>query len=300
MLGTTMRRRRVANLSAAAALALALTLAGCARKDGATTSPTGGGNAALGNAPSGSATASPGTSPGGGTSTSTSTDGSTSPGGGTSTGTGGGGSGGGNSGPPYPGEAKSYGLEILKAVGAKDHPRLGTLADANTVNYSKQYANKNASWTYVYCEVSGVQTNCYYYNQAGDVAQVGMITAKLGKIGAGTLVYLDVSEFRKNPTDYVAAFVAIWTYGGTYARVVSLSSPSIADHFINGVGKLSAGGGGTTTSAPHPCATNSGKTCVDASVVGGSLNLPVQHFIIDPSKVSAGKPNGIIGYEPQT
>jgi hypothetical protein len=280
MVGDALRRRSGMILSAAAAMALALTLTAC----GSNPNPSDSGNAALGNAPSSSASASPGTSPSNA---------------GTNSGGTGGGSGGG-SGPSYPKDAKSYGLEILKAVAAKDYTRLGNLADANTVNYSKQYASKNASWTNTNCDLSGPQTNCYYYNQTGDVAQVGMTTAKLGNPGAGTLVYLDQSTFPNDPSSYVSAFSNIWTNGGSYARMVSLSSASITDHFVNGVGKLNAGGGGIQASAPHSCTTNASKTCIDVSAVGGSLNLPIQHFIVDTTKVSAGKPNGIIGYEPQT
>lgn len=208
-----------------------------------------------------------------------------------------GGGGGGTQAPLYPSDAKTYGLEILKAIGNKDNARLAALADLNTVNYAQQYQNKNAQWTYTDC-ANGTTTSCHYYNQTGDIAMVGMITAKLGQAGAGNSVYLDQSTYPTDPSGYVSSFVSNWT-GDNYARMVALSSTSIADHF-RPLTKFGTYGGGFTPSAPHPCVTNASKTCVDVSATGGTQNLPTQHFIVDPAKISAGKPNGITGYEPQT
>jgi hypothetical protein len=206
--------------------------------------------------------------------------------------------GGGNQAPSFPNDAKSYGLEILKAIGNKDNARLAALADLNTVNYAQQYQNKNAQWTNTDCSNSTPTTSCNYYNQTGDIASVGMTVAKLGKAGAGVSVYVEGGSYPKDASGYVLAFGSSWE-SGSYVKMVSLSNSSIADHF-KPVAKFSSVNAGITTSAPHPCATNSSKTCVDLQQVGGTANLPIQHLIVDTSKISAGKPNGIVGYEQAT
>src|SRR5215470_12305011 len=124
-------RRRVGMLSMAAVIAIGLTACG----------KSGGGNSALGEAPATSGLAgggSPNTSPSPGANASP-TNGN------------GGGNGGGGGGATatqsslYPKDAKSYGLEILKAIANKDNTRLVALSSQNTANYAQQqnYASKN-------------------------------------------------------------------------------------------------------------------------------------------------------------
>jgi hypothetical protein len=212
----------------------------------------------------------------------------------TSGGGGGGGSGGGQQGPYYPSDAKTYGLEILKAIGNKDNVRLTALADLNTVNYAQQYQNRNAQWTNTDCGGGGT-TTCNYYNQTGDIAMVGMTTAKLGSAGAGVSVYVEGGSYPTDAGNYVLTFGSSWE-SGSYAKMVALSSNSIANH-VQTLPKFSSVSAGITVGSPHPCATNGSKTCVELSQVGGIANLPSRSFIVDMTKISAGKPNGIIGYE---
>jgi hypothetical protein len=270
--------RRATMLSAAAVLALALSACGKS-----------GGSSALGDAPPGSPTAvatSPNTSP--------------SPGSTTSGGGGGGGGGGGTAtqSPLYPKDAKSYGLEVLKAIANKDNTRLIALSSQNTANYAQiqGYSKYTGSWTNTDC-TGGPNPTCSYYDQTGDLAQVGLDASKLGNQGAGSYVTIEGGTYATNASSYVSAFGSAWE-SGAYARMVSLSSNSIADHF-KATQTLTAGGAsGITTMGPHPCAKTAGKTCVDLVGVGGTANPPCQHLIIDTSRISAGKPNGIIGYEP--
>ena len=280
MAATTMGRR-TALLSAAAVLALAVTACG----------KGGGGNSALGDAPPGSPTAnatSPNTSP--------------NPGATATSGSGGGGGGGGGTtattSPAYPKDAKSYGLEILKAIAKPDDARLVALSSLNVATYvqGQPYQNKNSQWTNTDC-TSGPNTTCSYYNQTGDLAQVGMDVAKLGGQGAGSFATIESGTYPKDAASYVYAFGGAWIYG-SYARMVSLSSVSIADHFKATQTFTAAGAAGYSNSAAHPCASNSSKTCVDLIPVGGTTNPPYQHLIVDTARISAGKPNGIIGYEP--
>jgi hypothetical protein len=277
MAATTMRRHAML-LSAAAVLALAI--AGCGKSSG--------GNSALGDAPPGS--------PGSTTSSNPSPNPATQ----NSGGGGGGGGGGGTAtqSPLYPKDAKSYGLEILKAIANKDNGRLVSLSSLNTANYAQtqNYSSKNGQWTNTDC-TSGSSPMCSYYNQTGDIAQVGMDAAKLGAQGAGTSVYIEGGTYAKDATSYVYAFGGAWI-SGAYAHMVSLSSNAIADHFKSTQTFTAAGAAGYTTGTAHPCATNSSKTCVDLMPVGGTTNPPYQHLIVDMSRISAGKPNGIIGYEP--
>src|SRR5262245_37569580 len=115
-------RRRVGMLSMAAMLAAGLTACG----------KSGGGNSALGDAPPTSGLAggsTPNTSPSPGANASP-TNGS---------GNGGGGGGGATAtqSPLYPKDAKTYGLEILKAIANKDNARLISLSSQNTANYAQ-------------------------------------------------------------------------------------------------------------------------------------------------------------------
>jgi hypothetical protein len=270
--------RRATMLSAAAVLALALGACG----------KSGGGSSAIGDAPPGSPTAvgtPPNTSP--------------SPGG-TSGGGGGGGGGGGTAtqSPLYPKDAKSYGLEILKAIANKDNNRLVSLSSQNTANYAQTqgYSKYTGSWTNTDCTGGGNPT-CSYYDQTGDLAQVGLDASKLGNAGAGSYVTIEGDSFSKDAAAYVGAFGNAWQ-SGSYARMVSLSSNSIADHFKATQTFTAAGAAGISYSAAHPCAHTAGKTCVDLMPVGGTTNPPYQHLIVDTSRIAAGKPNGIIGYEP--
>jgi hypothetical protein len=214
----------------------------------------------------------------------------------TTQGTGGGGNGGGGGGAttsPYPSDAKSYGLEILKAIANKDNVRLKALTDTNTVNYVLQqlYQNKNGQWTYISC-TNGTTTSCHYYNQTGDTAQVGMTTSQLGNPGAGNSVYIQGDNFPTDPSGYVLAFVSSWM-GGNYDRMVALSSTSVAG-YAQGQTTPKVGKVGSAYSC------GSGKTCVDAGsdIAGGVAYPPYFHFVIDTAKISAGKPNGITGYLP--
>jgi hypothetical protein len=272
--------RRATMLSAAAVLALALGACG----------KSGGGSSAIGDAPPGSPTAvgtSPNTSP--------------SPGG-TSGGGGGGGGGGGTAtqSPLYPKDAKSYGLEILKAMASNDKTRVIALSSQNVYSYAQtqNYLTKNGQWTNTDC-TSGGSPMCSYYNQTGDIAQVGLDASKLGAQSAGTSVYIEGGTFPKDPGSYVSAFLSAWSFG-SYAKTVSLSSPSIADHFKATPPYSSVGAAGIPQT-PKPCPSpNASKTCVDIYQQGGTATLPTQHLIIDTARISAGKPNGIIGYLPAT
>jgi len=274
-------RRRVGMLSVAAVTAIGLTACG----------KSGSGNSALGDAPATSGLAggsSPNTSP--------------SPGANASPTNGNGGSGGGGGAtatqsPLYPKDAKTYGLEILKAIANKDNGRLVSLSNLNAANYAQQqnYASKNGQWTNSDC-TSGSTPACSYYNQTGDIAVVNLDASKLGSQGAGSSVSIEGSNYPQGPANYIGSFVYDWSYG-PYVRMVSLSSNAIADHFkaLPSYGSVGASGAGGT---PYPCAHTAGKTCVDVIQQGGTATMPVQHFIVDMTRITAGKPNGIIGYEP--
>jgi hypothetical protein len=266
-------RLRRAAMAAVAAGVLALTACGSKPSD-VTVEPTGQGQ--LGDAPS--ATPSPTAD---GTPAATTT-------------TGGGGGGGTTS--PYPSSAKDYGLEILKAIANNNDARIVDLSSLSTAQYVQQqnYKSKNGQWTYTDCQ-SGSTQSCHYYNQTGDTAQVGIETAKLGTTGAASSVTIDGGSFATQPGPYVGAFGSAWE-AGDYAKMVSLSSTSIANHF-NTLPKFSSVNAGITYSGPGPCpAPNAAKTCVALQQVGGTATLPARYLIVDVAKIGAGKPNGIIGY----
>ncbi len=268
------RSRRVAAIAAAAACLLALAACG---KDGAANPNATGEPSAQGQLGDSSASAT--TTPDA-----------------TATTTSGGGGGGGTTTSPYPNNAKDYGLEILKAIAANNDARIVDLSSLNTAQYVQQqnYKSKNGQWTNTHCQ-SGSTQYCHYYNQTGDLAQVAIETAKLGKKEAVSSVTVDGYTFAKDGASYGSAFGSAWE-NGDYARMVSLSSAAIANHF-NGVPKFSSVNAGITTYGPQACpAPNASKTCVELRQTGGTATLPSQYLIVDMAKITAGKPNGIIGY----
>ncbi len=209
----------------------------------------------------------------------------------------GGGGGGGGTTNPYPNNAKDYGLEILKAIANNNDPRIVDLSSLNTAQYVQQqnYKSKNGQWTHTHCQ-SGTIQYCHYYNQTGDTSQVGIETAKLGSKGAGSSVTIEGSSFATSAGPYVADFGSAWE-AGDYAKMVSLSSSSIANHF-NTLPKFSSVNAGTTYTGPAPCpAPNASKTCVALVQVGGTATLPIRYLQVDSAKIGAGKPNGIIGFQ---
>jgi hypothetical protein len=256
----------------AAAVAVSLALTACGGDKGTPGNPTGTGDTGsgqLGDAASPSPGATGGTGGGGGG------------GGGTAT----------TQAPLYPSDAKSYGLEILKAWAKKDYTRFGNLADAHSVDQAKSYGDRDTTWTFVFCQASGANNDCKYYNNNGDIVQIWMTTSKLGSPGAGNLFSMEYGGLPNNTGDYVGRFISAWT-NGDYAAMVLLSNTTVADHFKNEP-KFPVG---SQVQAPAPCGS---KTCVD--VIGVPLgSAKTQHFTIDTSKITAKKPNGITGYEPAT
>ena len=262
-------------LAATVAAALALTACGGGGTPGNSGNPGDAGTGQPGDAASPSANA----TDGGGTNT-----------GGTTGGTGGTG-GGGNQAPTYPSDAKSYGLEILKAWANKDYTRFGNLADAHSVDQAKSYGDRNTSWTYVFCQVNGTNNECKYYNANGDIVQIWLTTSKLGSAGAGNLFAMEYGSIPNNSGDYVNHFISAWN-NGDYAAMVLYANASVADHFKNEP-KFPTG---WQAQAAQACGS---KTCVDViAVPPGSAKT--QHFTIDNSKITQKKPNGITGYEPAT
>ncbi len=208
-----------------------------------------------------------------------------------------GGGGGGTTNPnPYPSNAKDYGLEILKAIANNNDARIADLSSVSTAQYVQQqnYKSKNGQWTHTNCQ-SGSTQYCHYYNQTGDTAQVGIDATKLGTKGAGSSVTIDGGSFSTSAAPYVQAFGTAWE-AGDYTKMVSLSSIAIASHF-NTLPKFSSVSAGISTTGPAPCpAPNAAKTCVALVQVGGTATLSAKNLIVDVAKISAGNPNGIIGY----
>jgi hypothetical protein len=266
------RLRSAASVAAAAACLLVLGACGSKAPEDGPTTPSGQGQ--IGADPSASETTNGTPAP-----TTTTTQG-----------------GGGGQPSPYPNNAKDYGLEILKAIANNNDSRIVDLSSLNTAQYVQQqnYKAKNGQWTYTHCQSGGTQY-CHYYNQTGDTASVGVESAKLGKKEAVSSVTMEGSTFPNSGGPYGLAFGTAWE-SGDFTKMVSLSSTSIANHF-NSLPKFSSVNAGITYSGPAPCpAPNASKTCVTLTQVGGTATLPSRHLIIDNAKITAGKPNGIIGY----
>jgi hypothetical protein len=112
-------------------------------------------------------------------------------------------------------------------------------------------------------------------------------------------VIINGNSFPTDPGSYIQAFAGAWDNLGddtSYARMWSLSSKSVADHFKGTQTLIQLGAAGVSNSGPAPCTNNSSKTCMKLVPVGGSATPPDVQFVIDPSKISQGKPGGITGW----
>lgn len=205
----------------------------------------------------------------------------------TSGGGGGGGGGGGNAN-PYPDNAKDYGLEMLGAIASGDDAGIVDLSDLNTAQYvqTQNYKSKNGQWTHANCESS----NCYYYNETGDIASVGIDTSMLGQASAVTSVNIEGGSYAMDAVGYAQNLAQAWTYDGRYVAMRALATQSVIDA-LNGKQKLNAGGGGVSA-GPTSCPGGLSGTCVSVYAVGGSLTISYV-FAVDPSKL--GKPNAVTG-----
>jgi hypothetical protein len=257
----------------AAGLALALTLVACGNKSAPDASAP---QSATANGQVGQVSAS------GATSTSPANSASTSGGGGNQN--------------PYPSNAKDYGLAFLQAVAAKNDPKIVDLASLSVANDPNMsfYKSTDGNWTFTDCQ-TGSPVACHYYNQTGSIATVGVDSGKLGKAGAVSYLSVEGGSLPNDPGGYVLAFGAAWD-AGNYAKMVSLSSTTVADHFRTTQTLVQQGAAGTSYSGAHPCTNNASKTCVDLTPVGGTTNPAPIQFVVDTSKISQAKPNGITGW----
>lgn len=268
------RPRHVLGIVAAAACLLALAACGSSKQPDAQPTATGQGQA-------GEVTTTPtgDTTTGGTPTTATSTSG-------------GGGGGGGSS---YAGTAKDYGLAFLKLIPGNDETKIVDLSGSTTYQFlqaNPEYKTKNSSWTWTDCTSGGTQT-CHYFNQTGDIAQVGLDTTKLGKAHAVNLVYFDQGTFPTNASSYVSQFYGAWT-GGNYAMMVALSSTNVANHFQSTQTLEALGAAGSSVQSAVACGS---KTCVEIDPVGGTANPAPITLTVDTGKISQGKPGGITGWQ---
>lgn len=186
---------------------------------------------------------------------------------------------------PYPGNAKDYGLKFLAAIKSNDQTKIVDFAGVNVYqdaigNYNAQ--NLNGNWSSSHCEGG----SCWYYNEVGNTAQVGIDSSKLGKAHAVGYVNFDVGTFENDINSYVMSFLFGWLNG----QKVTMNSHAL-DGVVNGVGGLTKPTGGFLT-APVGC--GSGKQCVDAGheLAGGQPYGPCIRFVVQTSKL--GKADAIV------
>lgn len=163
---------------------------------------------------------------------------------------GGGGAGGGGDASPYPSTAADYGLAMLRAIAAGDDARivdLSSLATAQNID-SHNYKARNGQWTHTNCEAG----SCFYYNQTGDIASVGIDTSRLGQKSAVTFVNIEGGSFPTNAVGYVEKLASAWTFDDRYVVLRSLATESVVTA-LSGKQKLNAGGGGVGGAAPTTC-----------------------------------------------
>lgn len=261
-------------LALTAATLCVITLAACGSDDNAGGTPA---ETATGEGEFGVSTATP-------TDEATPTTAATTAGGG---GGSGGGGGGGNT-SPYPGNAADYGLELLKAIAAGNDARIVDLSSLTTAQYinDQNYKARNGQWTHANCE-SG---SCYYFNQTGDIASVGIDNSRLGQKSAVTSVNIEGGSYPTDAVNYAQQLASAWTFDGRYVVMRSLATQSVVNA-LSGKQKLNAGGGGVDAQ-PTSCPGGLSGTCVEVYAVGGSLTISYV-FAVDPSRL--GKPNAVTG-----
>lgn len=160
-------------------------------------------------------------------------------------------------GPLFPGDARSYANEVLKAWGAKNYTRLAELGDQAAVQQIKdsiQYGGvPNTQWTHIRCGAAAVEgrTDCLFRNAHGDESVVTLINAKLGKPNAATQASLDRTQYPNAPDAYVSAFIGAWE-AGNEQRMVRLSSSTVKNRFL---GHGDAIGSNTMTVTPLDATT---------------------------------------------
>jgi hypothetical protein len=200
---------------------------------------------------------------------------------------GGGGGGGGTGGGGYPDEPGDYGLAMLSAIAANDDARIVDLSSLNTAQHINQqnYKSKNGQWSLANCD-PGTNPHCYYYNQTGDFATVGVEAARLGQASAVSSVSIEGNSFATDAGGYVQDFVAAWI-AGSYVKQRAHANDTV----INAVSSLTLPQGGFVT---QPSACGSNRLCVDAGeyLAGGVPAGQIIHFAVDQTRL--GKPNAIV------
>jgi hypothetical protein len=285
MAGYTSRRWSAVILAVAAAATL--TLAACGKQNAGSISP----NASASGGQAGNVPAS-GEADGGVGGGSTATSGT---GGGGGTGTGGG-----TQAPTYPSDAKTYGLEFLKAWGAKNNSRMVQLSSSNTASYvTSQYGNPNAQWTNYNCVPDPTYATCTYINATGDTTRVMVQNLVLGKPNAISSVTYERTDIPKDAPGYAQNFTSAWGTGpgaqSNFALMFVYSNATVVSQ-ISGLSKYP---NGTQAQPAAPCPGAASKTCVEmyALPIGSRKSI---YFIMDMSKVSQGKPGGITGFTEAT
>ncbi len=146
--------------------------------------------------------------------------------------TGGGGGGGGTASPLYPKDAKSYGLEVLKAWMNKDYDRLATLANGSGVAQIKDSITftglPDSHWTYISCAPAQdpATTSCIYRNSHGDQVDMAMTISLLGHPLAEQSAMLDRTQYPADPGEYVSDMMGAYA-NGNMQRVLRLSNSTV-------------------------------------------------------------------------
>jgi hypothetical protein len=198
--------------AAAAAVTLALVLSGCGSggdKDTPASTPSAGGDSAIGGAP---ATSAPPASAG-----------ATSAGGG---------NGGSNSAPSYPKDAKAYVQELVKAMAKPDYPRISQLAVQSAVQQVRDSittgGNIDTQWPYIQCTANTGpgQTTCVARNSHGDELTVKLNQLQLGFPTAVTETPLERTTYPKTPDQYVDTLLTAYEHGNQQ-RMLRLSGDAV-------------------------------------------------------------------------
>jgi hypothetical protein len=260
-------------LTVAAVAASLMTLAACGDNAQPSADPTETATAVVGE-PSGTPSASDTPTPTPAASTST---------------TSGGGGGGGGGGSTYPGNAKDYGLAVLKAIDENNTTRVVDLADLNTAQnnlVTHQYYDLNGSWTNTDCGSSGSNTICNYYNQTGAFALVIVDPSKLGQAHAVAAVSFQNQTFATDAGGYVQDFINWRINGSNVGMRAHASSGAVSFALSKPVPT------GALITQPEACGTN--RMCVTSGheYAGGQPFGNLIRWTVDTTKL--GKPGAII------
>lgn len=110
----------------------------------------------------------------------------------------------------YPATAKAYAEAILAAWKAKQQATLANLTTAQVEDQIISIPLPNMTWTFIRCDAAAGSSHCAFYNNDGDVVNLRLSNAQLGKADAGTAVTFEQTSLPNEAKAYVQELLEAW------------------------------------------------------------------------------------------